>query len=348
MAHLRTTWSTFSAASALLVATALLAVPEDAHAADLAYTCTDPFGQSWPATVAVDTDAPDTLIVGETFEVNLSVRVEMPDSLRESLYSAGVRTIRETDATDNFSRIIVSVAGGWWGHPIAVASTSVPPTGSLVMSAAGRAGPWGSTTPGTLEIKVDDFWAVMAVEDASGAPVFGTEFEVRCDLDTTSNGIADTVTFVSGPSSPTSPTPTTTETPTSTATPTATLPGPTGSPTATTPEPSAQPTGTPTPIAPSSTAQVRTATTASIALRRGRLKVRVAVRAASGTPAGTVKVALRKGARNLRTTRTRLVSGRARTSFARPAAPGRHVIVVTYLGSGAFEGSKVRVPVPTR
>ncbi|MDT0200582.1 DUF6801 domain-containing protein [Nocardioides sp. AE5] len=180
-------------AAATLMAGSLLAFastsPANAVSGTLSYDCNTALGPQ-VFTAVVDTDAPETMEVGEGAPVNVTSTVTVPAAMAETLYAIGARSISGT-------AVVTSTVGGEEVTAnLTVPSTPVAATGALDTVASGAGAPLAPTEAGDLTIEAGNFTTTISVFNEAGEEIVLDGLlpaEVSCALQADQDAVVDTV-----------------------------------------------------------------------------------------------------------------------------------------------------------
>lgn len=179
--------------------TALVASPAGAVSTTLSYNCTltSPPAGPYVFTAVIDTDAPATLVPGQTVNLTTTSLVTVPVAAADALRGFGAKSVDGTaDATGTVNNVarptpltIPRTATGAVGTTLALTGTG--PSGNLV------AGPVGTV----YELGAGSFTAHMTGYNDAGTSI-GT-YEFQCLLQAGQNLHVDTVTVTKAPTTTT-------------------------------------------------------------------------------------------------------------------------------------------------
>lgn len=290
--------------------TALLVVPAGAASGSLNYDCNTPTSKV-KFTVGVDTDAPDTIAVGQSFTPKIIATVNADSATTQLLRDLGAATIEGATKDGVSTHLNYVVSGAPAQAKADVPLTKVPASGPLVVKATATGASITPTATGPLTLSAHDFTAVLAGKNAAGDPTLLSPYVIGCTIVPGQNVVVDTVNVV----------------PAGTVTPT--------------------PTPTPTPVPKVDT---KTKVKAKYIKRKRAIKAAVKVVATDGKPGtGKVKLTLSRGKKKIKSLKVKLSSaGTARAVFKRISKRGKYKLTAVYRGSATQNGSKGRTVIRVR
>lgn len=159
-----------SLGAASLVAGSILALsagaPAGAVSDTLNYSCAVPVLGAQAFTAVLDTDAPETMEVGETAPISpMTSTVTVPESLSSILYGVGARTVTGSASVTSFVNGVEVV------EELTFPSTPVTETGDLTVLATGPGTDLAPTEEGDLVITAGNFETTLTAFDEDGEEI---------------------------------------------------------------------------------------------------------------------------------------------------------------------------------
>jgi hypothetical protein len=179
----------------------------------LAYTCVFPLINAQPGTVKIETDIPNSAVIGvPTPTFGFTASVSLNAAATKGLRLAGIGSVEGTaDA-----QAVVIAPQGKVNVPVMVTvpRTSLPQTGSLTVRVTGAVPSRTFSRPGHATITVGDFVLHLTPKDANGNVTFLGAFDAPCTLDPEQDNVVGELDIVAprrttGPPGGTTPTSTT-------------------------------------------------------------------------------------------------------------------------------------------
>lgn len=163
----------------------------------LNYDCEVPILGAQTFTVQLDSDAPETIQVGETVSTVTTATVNVPDNVRGAVHGLlGGRTVSGTaEATGFVNEVEETIA-------MTVPETEVPDAGELAIVASGDSGELvGENVGDTITLSAGDFTSSLVFLKEDGTEALAAD--IPCTLQEGQNATVDTVEVVEeGPSEP--------------------------------------------------------------------------------------------------------------------------------------------------
>ena len=286
--------------AASLVVTALAAVPAGAASGNLVFVCNTVLGDREFPTVA-DTNLPATVAAGTSTPTTVTAQVTIPDDVRSAVYSLfGARNVSGTatvKATQN-GTALPDIA-------TTVASTPVPASGPVTVTATGAGPVFAPTAAGTYTLQAVSYTASLVFTRADGSAAYTANVSCTPKATTPAQDLTVDTVAVTAATPPTTP-----------------------------------PT-TPTPTVQATTTTVK----ASYAAKQKKVTVKVRVGSADRAATGTAKVVVKRGKKAVKTTRASVEDGKAKVVLKKITKPGTYKITVSYAGDATHEKSRGKATV---
>lgn len=189
--------------AASLVVTALAAVPAGAASGNLVFVCNTVLGDREFPTVA-DTNLPATVAAGTSTPTTVTAQVTIPDDVRSAVYSLfGARNVSGTatvKATQN-GAALPDIA-------TTVASTPVPASGPVTVTATGAGPVFAPTAAGTYTLQAVSYTASLVFTRADGSAAYTANVSCTPKATTPAQDLTVDSVAVTAATPPTTPTPT--------------------------------------------------------------------------------------------------------------------------------------------
>lgn len=170
------------------LSTIAMAPAAQAESAALNYTCGVPILGDQTFTVVADTDAPDSIGVGDTFTPTVTSTVTIPDNV-----SGAIKGILGAETAEGTAVAQTLVNGEPSSVDLTVPVTQIP-DGPLEVVATGEGAPVTASEPGEIELTTGDFSSHLLFKKADGSEALTAD--VDCTLDEGQDATVDTVTVV--------------------------------------------------------------------------------------------------------------------------------------------------------
>lgn len=189
--------------AAFAAGSALLAVPAGAASVALNYDCVDPLGTTRVFQVTVDTDAPATIVAGQSFTPKMTAAVTVDADTSNLLRGVEAATVEGTAKDGVSSSLGFTVNGVAATAAATVPVTAVPAAGQVVVGGVTATGAAVKTTAaGTVSIVAGNFTAVLAGKKANGDATLLSPYKIPCTLQAGQNAVVDTVTVTAPTTTP--------------------------------------------------------------------------------------------------------------------------------------------------
>ena len=177
-------------ASAAIVTTGLATVitPATAVSGTLLYDCTSEDLGSHVVSAVIDTDAPATLLAGQSVPVTVTTTVTIPESMADVVRLAGVTAVDGTAVADGYVNGAIRQAN------LTIPKTVVPSADDapIVVTGSGPTAPLGAAIPVVLDLTAGGFTATFNLYNASDT-IFDTATMV-CTVQPSQIVLVDSVT----------------------------------------------------------------------------------------------------------------------------------------------------------
>ncbi|KRF15400.1 hypothetical protein ASG90_11905 [Nocardioides sp. Soil797] len=171
------------------LSTIAMAPAAQAESASLNYTCGVPILGDQTFSVVADTDAPDSIAVGETFTPTVTSTVTIPSNV-----SGAIKGLLGAETAEGSAVAQTLVNGESSSVDLTVPVTTIP-DGELTVVATGEGAPVTATEAGEIVLATGDFSSHLLFKKADGSEALTAD--VDCALDEGQDATVDTVAVVS-------------------------------------------------------------------------------------------------------------------------------------------------------